>query len=221
MEKLLGLLVHTATARRVRKHTVLLCQGEVPEEVFIVRSGCVKVYRRSGSGEEQIAGFKTTGDIFPECWAFGHTANTMYYYETVEDSEIVTVEKSQFLVLLDDNPTIKMQMFDYMVKNYTGLMVQVSALEQSHAVDKLLMMLYYLMIRHSYEKKPGEFWLSMKLRHATLAGLTGLTRETVSTELGKLKKKGVVAYSMRRFVIYKNPLRDMIGDSAFSEIELS
>ncbi len=220
MDKILALLSHTAIAHHVRKHTVLLCQGEVPQEVHIVRSGCVKVYRLNSSGDEHIAGFKTAGDIFPECWAFGHTANTMYYYETTEDTEIATVLREDFMEMLDKNPDVRTKLFDYMVKNYTGLMVQVSALEQSHAVDKLLMMLYYLMIRHSVEKKPGEFWLSMKLRHATLAGLTGLTRETVSTELGKLKKKGVVHYSLRRFVIHRQALREMIGEAAFAEIQL-
>ncbi len=219
MEIILDLLPGKVVSRRVRKRTVLLCPGEVPQDVHIVRSGCIKVYRLGSSGEEQIAGFKTAGDIFPECWAFGQSSTIMYYYETAEDCTVVTVRKKDFEKVLKNHPAVKARMFDYMVKNYTGMLVQVSALKQSHAVDKLLMMLYYLMIRHGVEKKPGEFWVSMKLRHTTLAGLTGLTRETVSTELGKLKKKGVVHYTMRRFIIYRHALRDTIGEAAFSEIQ--
>lgn len=221
MEEIVKLLPHAATRRRVHKRVILLCPGDIPQQVYMVRSGCVKVYRLGNAGEEQVAGFKSAGDIFPECWVFGHTSNTMYYYETIEDCELITIAKESFLDALNKEPQLKAKFFDYMVKNYTGLMVQVSALEQSHAVDKLLMMLYYLMIRHGIEKKPGEYWIKMKLRHATLAGLTGLTRETVTNELGKMKKKGIVNYSMRRFVIYRRALRENIGEDAFSEIQFS
>lgn len=221
MEEVMKFLPQTTARRRVRKRSILLCPGDVPRQVFMVRSGCIKVYRIGNTGEEQVAGFKTVGDMFPECWAFGHTSNTMYYYEAVEDSDVMMVDKDVFLRMLKAQPELKARLFDYMVRNYTGLMVQVSALEQSLAVDKLLMMLYYLMIRHGVEKKPDVFWLNMKLRHATLAGLTGLTRETVTAELGRLKKKGVVNYTFRRFVIYRLKLRDMIGVDAFAEIQLS
>lgn len=221
MKKVVELLSPASMRRRVRKRTILLYPGDVPRQVYMVRSGCIKVYRLGNAGEEQIAGFKTAGDLFPECWAFGHTSNTMYFYEAIEDSEVATVERETFLEMLEKRPDLKARSFDYMVKNYTGLMLQISALEQSHAADKLLMMLYYLMVRHGVEKKPGEFWIKMKLQHATLAGLTGLTRETVTAALGKLKKAGVVHYSMRRFVIYKDALREKIGEDTFSEIQSS
>jgi CRP-like cAMP-binding protein len=100
-------------------------------------------------------------------------------------------------------------------------MIQISALEQSYAVDKILMILYYMMVRHSIERKPGEFWVLMKLRQSTIAGLTGLTRETVTTEMGKLKRQGVVKYDMKSFVIYKNALKDKLGEEAFLEIQFS
>lgn len=187
----------------------------------MIRSGCVKAYRLGNAGEEQVAAFKTAGDIFPECWAFDSTSNTMYYYETVDDSEIVTVDKESFLDLLAKRPDLKAKAFDYMVKNHVGLMVHITALEQSLAADKLLMILYYLMVRYGVEKKAGEFWIKMKLRHATLAGLTGLTRETITSELGKLKKKRIVRYSLRHFIIYRSALKDRMGEDVFSEFQFN
>lgn len=220
MDDIAELLPNATTRRRMQKRAILLCPGDVPRQIYMVRSGCVKVYRLGSEGEEQIAGFKAAGDIFPECWAFGHTSNTMYYYEVIEEGELVSIEREAFSGLLDTQPDIKRELFDYMVKNYTGLMVQVSALEQSHASGKLIMILYYLMVRHSIETKQGEFLVKMKLRHSTLAGMTGLTRETITVELGRLRKLGVVKYTLKRFMIYQAALKKLIGDDAFSEIQI-
>ena len=215
------LLSGRATTRRIHKNTILLCQGDTPHHVSIVKSGCVKVYRVGPNGDEQIAGFKTAGDIFPECWVFGHSSNTMYYYESTEESDILTVSREAFLELLEKHPAQKDKYFNYMIKSYTGLMIQISALEQSYAVDKILMILYYMMVRHSVERAPGEFWVLMKLRQSTIAGLTGLTRETVTTEMGKLKRQGVVKYDMKNFIIYKDALKHKLGEEAFLEIQFS
>ena len=221
MKEILELLPHAVTRRRVKKRVILLCPGDIPQQVYIVRSGCVKMYRLGDSGEEQVAGFKAPGDIFPVSWAFNNTSNTMHYFETLEDSVLLTVDRTEFLSLLAKQADFKTKAFDYLVKNHVGLMTHITALQQTLAADKLLMMLYYLMVRHSIEKTSGEFWVKMKLRHATLAGLTGLTRETITTELGKLKKKHVVRYTMRHFIIYRDQLKDAIGEDVFEEIQFS
>ena len=143
----------------------------------------------------------------------------MYCYESIEDSEIMTVDRDSFLDILKKHPSQKEGYFDYMVKNYTGVMIQLSALEQSYAVDKILMILYYMMVRHGVEKDSGEFWILMKMSQSTIAGLTGLTRETVTSEMGKLKRQGIVRYDTKNFVIYKEALKDRLGEETFLEVQ--
>lgn len=219
VKDIMEILSDVATTKQIRKNSIMLCQGDTPHHVSLVRSGCVRVYRISTNGNEHIAGFKTAGDIFPECWVFGHSTNTMYCYETTEDSEILAINRDAFLDVLDRYPDQKDKCFNYMVKNYTGLMIHLSALGQSYAIDKILMILYYMMVRHGVERKPGEFWVLMKLRQSTIAGLTGLTRETVTAEMGKLKRQGIVNYDLGNFIIYRDALRDRLGEEAFLEIQ--
>ena len=220
MDSIVTLLSVVATSKRIHKNTLLLCQGDIPHCVYFVQSGCIKAYRTNASGDEQVAGFKTAGDIFPEHWVFGQSSHTMYSYEAVEDSDVLTIERDVFHDMLDQHPDEKQKYFDYMVKAYTGLMIQVSALEQSYAVDKILMILYYFMVRYGHEEKPGEYWLSMKLSQSTIAGFTGLTRETVTAEMVKLKKQNVVYYDAKKFIIYKEMLKSKIGSDTFTEIQV-
>ncbi len=214
-------LPNATTKRTVRKRAILIYQGEVPRQVYMVHSGTFKAYRLGSFGEEQIVSFKTPGDIFPETWVFGKTSSALYYYEAMSDAEVLTIERSVFLNLLDSKPELKDQMMDYMVTNYTGLLMQISALEQSRAAEKLILMVYYLMFRYGKEKKPGEYILNLNLTHTTLASLMGLTRETTTTELGRLKRKGIIAYDTKSFTVYRDVLEKKLGDDSFADIKLS
>lgn len=218
MERIAELLPNATTRHIVPKHAILLYQGEVPRQAFIISKGSFRVYRIGSSNDEQIAGFKMSGDMFPECWVYGKTSCTMYYYEALEDSEVYTVEREVFLDLLEKHPDLRHELFDRMVENYTGLMLQVAALEQTHASDKLLLTLYYLLFRYGIKIAPDEYRIGVHITHVLLAGLTGLSRETVSKELGRLKRKSIVRYDQKEFVIYKEPLRNKINDESLSEI---
>jgi len=213
-------LPHATTRRTVKKRAILIYQGEIPRQAYIVLSGTFKVYRLSSFGEEQIVGFKTPGDIFPETWVFGKTSSTLYYYEAMSDAEVLTVERPVLLDYIDKHPDVKDQLFDYMVTGYTGLLMQISALEQSRAAEKLLLIIYYLMFRYGQEKRPGEYALKLHLTHTTLASLMGLTRETTTTELGRLKRRKIVDYDTKSFTVYRPALEKKLGDDSFADIKL-
>ncbi len=220
MEEIVTLLPTQTTQRVIKKRTILIYQGEVPRQAYIVKSGAFKAYHLNKMGEEQITGFRTADDVFPETWLFGKTSSALYYYEALEDSVVYSVEKSTFLELVDTHVEIQKKMLDYFVGNYTSLLMQINALEQSRAAEKLLLMLYYLRFRYGKEVKPGEYHLGISLTHTTLAGLLGLTRETTTIELGRLKRKNIINYNGREFVIFQNNLESKLAFEGFDDIQL-
>lgn len=220
MESISELLPTQSTRRSVKKRSILIYQGEVPRQAYIVLSGVFKAYRLGNFGEEQIVGFRTKGDMFPETWIFGKTSSALYYYEALEDSEVLTVEKPVLLDLIESNPDLKQHVFDYVINSYTGLLMQITSLEQSRAAEKLLLMMYYLMFRYGKETSPGVYNVNLRLTHTTLGSLMGLTRETTTMELGRLKRHKIVTYDSKGFVIYRRELERRLGDESFSSIRL-
>lgn len=220
MESISELLPTQSTRRSVKKRSILIYQGEIPRQAYIVLSGVFKAYRLGNFGEEQIVGFKTKGDMFPDTWIFNKTSSALYYYEALEDSEVLTVEKPVLIHVIEENPEIKEKVFDYVVNSYTGLMMQITALEQSRAAEKLLLMMYYLMFRYGKETTSGVYHVDLRLTHTTLGSLMGLTRETTTMELGRLKRKNIVSYNSKGFTIYRRELEKRIGDESFSSIRL-
>ncbi|USN96671.1 MAG: Crp/Fnr family transcriptional regulator [Candidatus Nomurabacteria bacterium] len=220
MESIADLLPTQSTRRAVKKRSILIYQGEVPRQVYIVLSGVFKVYRLGNFGEEQIAGFRTKGDVFPASWLFGKTSSTLFYYEAMEDSEVLTVEKPVLLDLMEKNPEVKQYMFDYFATGYTGLIMQVTALEQSRAAEKLLLMMYYLMFRYGKQTAPGVYRVNLRLTHTTLGSLMGLTRETTTVELGRLKRKKIIDYDSKGYTINRAELERRLGDESFRGLRL-
>lgn len=220
MENIAELLPTQSTRRTVKKRSILIYQGEIPRQAYIVLSGVFKAYRLGNFGEEQIVGFKTKGDMFPDTWIFGKTSSALYYYEALEDSEVLTVEKPVLMNVIEENPEIKQTVFDYVVNGYTGLLMQITALEQSRAAEKLLLMMYYLMFRYGKEISPGVYHVDLRLTHTTLGSLMGLTRETTTMELGRLKRKNIVQYSSKGFTIYRRELEKRLGDESFASLKL-
>ena len=220
MEDIAKLIPTKSTRRSIKKRSILIYQGEIPRQAYIVLSGVFKAYRLGNYGEEQVVGFRTKGDVFPETWLFGKTSSALYYYEALEDSEVLTVEKPVLLALIEEHADIKERVFDYLATGYTGLLMQITALEQSRAAEKLLLMMYYLMFRYGKQTTAGVYRVDLRLTHTTLGSLMGLTRETTTMELGKLKRKKVINYDTKGFVIYRNELERRLGDESFSSIRL-
>lgn len=220
MEDIAKLLPTKSTKRSIKKRSILIYQGEIPRQAYIVLSGVFKVYRLGNFGEEQVVGFRTKGDLFPETWIFGKTSSALYYYEALEDSEVLTVEKPVLLGVIENNPEIKEHIFDYIISGYTGHLMQISALEQSRAAEKLLLMMYYLMFRYGNQISAGIYRVDLRLTHTTLGSLMGLTRETTTMELGRLKRKKIISYDSHGFTIYRHELERRLGDESFSSIRL-
>lgn len=220
MEDIAKLLPKQSTRRAIKKRSILIYQGEIPRQAYIVLSGTFKAYRLGNFGEEQIVEFRTKGDMFPETWIFNQTSSALYYYEALDDAEVLTVEKPVLLELIDSHPDLKERIFDYMVSGYTGLLMQITALEQSRAAEKLLLMVYYLMFRYGKQTSPGVYQVSLRLTHTTLGSLMGLTRETTTTEMGRLKRKNIINYDSKGFTIYRHELERQLGDESFAGIRL-
>jgi CRP/FNR family transcriptional regulator, cyclic AMP receptor protein len=218
VEELVKVLSPHATKRAFRKGTVMLYQGEAPRMAYVIKSGVVKVYTINNAGEEQIVMFLSDTDIFPGPWLFGKSSTTMYYYETSTNCEILTVPRD----ILHEHlakPSIAPKILDYFVTNYTSILMRVTALEQSRARDKIILTLYYLLFRYGKQTKPGKFTINLALTHNVIASLVGLTRETTTTELSKLKKQKVVQYSHHTYTIDKPLLERMLGEDSFTDLQ--
>jgi CRP-like cAMP-binding protein len=207
-----------ATVRSFKKRSILLYQGEAPRMAYVLKSGVVKLYTINNAGEEQIAAFHAKDDIFPSSWIFGKSSTTLYYFEALTDCEVLTLPREELYKVLVSSPELLNTTLDYFVTNYTGMMMRVTALEQSRAREKIMFTLYYLLFRYGRPTKSGRYIIELGLTHSIIASLVGLTRETTTTELSKLKRQKVVDYNLHNYIVNKQKLERMLGEDSFQDI---
>lgn len=211
----------TGTTRAVPKGTILYYQGEVPQSAALIKKGVVKVYNLSPDGEEQLATFQVAGEFFPSTWLFRQTSSTVYFYEAFTDCEICSLPRPELINVINKDAANLDYFLETFVKNYTGMLLRVTALQQAKANAKIAYTLFYLCQRYGREVSGNVYKINIQLTHQQFASLVGLTRETTATEMKKLEKQGIVRYNNQVYKVDKARLLAYMGDETFTGVSLT
>ncbi len=220
MNILVDTLRNTSQIRLFKKGSAILFQGEIPRKAFIIRDGVVRAYTVKTSGEESTIALFTKDDVFPLSWLFEANSNSLFYYEAVTDVRVIGVAKDDFNKALTNDPKQLSEMLRYVSRQYTSMLVRITGLSQSRAIEKISFTFYYLLFRYGIESSAGMHQIDLKLNHLMIANLTGLTRESTTTNLKVLKEKGIITYTRSSFSVNKRKLENFIGEDGFRELNL-
>lgn len=215
MSELQSIIQQYGVPRLVKKGAILLYQSEIPRRALVVKRGLVRAYAITGTGEERAIALHNGGDILPLSWIFGETSTSLFYYDTLTDSEIIAVPKSELLGAVAKNPDAMSEVLALTMNEYTSLLLRITALEQSSAAEKIALTLYYLLFRHGEEVEPNVYAIRIKMTQSMIASLVGLTRESTAVNLKLLKKKGIVSYGNFSYTVNKTHLERFVGEDSF------
>lgn len=222
MIKHLRPLIDNNFGRRFNPGSTILYQGEIPRSACVIARGIVKVYSISANGDEQIVMYHIEGEFFPSSWIFDKAPSTLFFYETVTECEIVYVDRNEFIEFLLKTKSRTRALLDYFTTNYAASMIRVNGLEQPKARDKLIYTLYFLCERYDTTKPKIKFVkIPIALTHQNLGSLVGLTRETTTMEMNKLKKEGIVSYKQQYYTVNMVRLLDAINEDSFRHISIA
>jgi CRP/FNR family transcriptional regulator, anaerobic regulatory protein len=198
--------------RKVSKGQIILQQNDVPQHVYAIRSGVVKVSNITSNGAEESLSFKITNDILPVCWAFSQTTRSLFYYQAYTDCELYVVKKDDFTKQIATDHEFTQAVLARQVHAYVGNQLQVDALSKSRASTKLLYTFRYLCLSYGQEIKQGYAKILIPMTQQEFANFTGLARETVTLELTKLKDKKVVVSRAKYYTVNTDKLNGLIDD---------
>lgn len=215
MNELQTTISQLGSIRIVKKGNILLYQSEVPRHALVIKKGLVRAYAITGGGEERTIALHDDGDVIPLSWVFGEASSSLFYYDALTDSEIITVPKSSLVEAMNQNPKIMSDVLKLTMNEYTSLLLHITALEQSSAAEKIALTLYYLLFRHGEEVAPDTYTIHIKMTQSMIASLVGLTRESTAVNLKLLKKKKIVSYKNFTYTVNKSQLEKFVGEDSF------
>lgn len=184
---------------RYRKKDIILHPDTSPNSIFFIKSGYIRAYRISESGEELTLIILKTGDLFPITAGIQDLQNN-YYVEAITSVEIVKASKDDFSEFLKTNPDVLYELTNDILSRFGTLLTRMEYLIVSHAYEKVASTL--LICAQNFGEQRGlDVVLKLPLTHKDIANLAGITRETTCLEMKKLEKKGLIGRLGRLFVV--------------------
>ena len=176
---------------RYNKGALLYTPGDPLRKTMMIRSGLVKIFDTDSYGNEHTVSIFGPNNIIPLVWLIQRRQDVNFFYQAISDTEVYAVDTKNILAFIREQPDILMFLLSTLTKAYLNQDARIFSLQRANTRERLDFVLYYLAqrlgsISGSIAKLPG------LLTHAELANLMGVTRESVSRELGRATASGLL-----------------------------
>lgn len=185
--------------RTCHKEQVILVEEEVGQTLFILLRGTVKVTRTSDEGREVIITIIKSGDFFGELSVLdgkGRSATII----AMEDAELLTLRRNEFLLLLERYPQIAIEMLKVLADRIRRNDIIIENLTLQNAVGRVGATLIHVAEQTGYMR--GESMIVPKLPvQQDLANMAGTARETISRVMALFESKQQIERDGHRVII--------------------
>jgi CRP/FNR family transcriptional regulator len=182
-------IVHLFTERKYPKGATIFGRGDTGEALYIVKEGLVKLASHSGQGTETILHLLPPGAIFGEILLSEERRAFTALAET--DSLVSVLPKHSLVHLLSTVPAFSMNFIRLLSQRLAKVEMEFAGFGHTWSYHRLAKVLLKLGAEHGV-KTPKGILLTLRLTHEELANLIGTTRETVTTQLGRFRRMGLI-----------------------------
>lgn len=193
-DQLLDLSRHS-TRRRVAPGREVVGQGEMTDSYANIISGVVKLSKVLADGRQQIVGLQFAPDFMGRPF----TRESALTAEAAIDTDICSFPRNVIERLVAEAPGLEHRLHEQALKELDEARDWMLTLGRKTAQEKVASFLYIIATHIDPENGPAtEF--DLPLSRADIADYLGLTIETVSRQITKLRKDNVIRIESSRRV---------------------
>jgi len=171
--------------RRLSRGEVLYWQDDPAERVFAVVSGWLRQHHLTAEGQHAGARLVPPGSVVGlEALRGGRYGATV---DVLRAAEVCTLPRARVTAWLADHPDDALGLISATAEDLTRLQGQVARNHALPAEDRVRAMIEELAARG----RPGE-WFELPTTREELGELLGLTLETVSRMIQRLRRAGII-----------------------------
>lgn len=204
---------HAAAPARSRQHRTTTTSFARGQEIFgpgtgqglvyIVRSGCIRLYKTLPDGRSINLGLLGPNTVFAQEDSYDGLS-TGATAEALVDSTVSAVESSDLAAIIAESPELASAMVHGMTRRLTELQTLAEHLLVRDTSVRLATTLLTLAKGFGRPTADGMTAITLPLTHQSLANMIGSNRVTVTRKLLELQEKGLVR-SLGRNAIAVDP----------------
>jgi CRP/FNR family transcriptional regulator len=173
-------------------HTIV-SEGAPADFVANVVSGIVKLTETLPDGRQQIVGLLFPSDFvgraFAKSWSFSA--------EAASDVELCRLNRKTFVAIIDRHPDLKQQLLLSTLDELDAarewmLLLGCKSAEEKVASFLMLLIRRSINARCGQETQPANPIFELPIRRADIADYLGMTVETVSRQISRMKADGII-----------------------------
>lgn len=184
--------------KKYKKRQIILKPGEEFPGIIFVKSGYVRVYTKYQEKQVTMQMFRPTL-YFSLIGAMTKQVNH-HYFEAITPVELWVAPKEEMLEYLEKEKEIKDDLIKTILSELVEMSVSMGEYITGNAGNKVAGIIKYLGEKFGKVKR-NKIWIKFKVSHRLVASLTGLTRETVTLQMLKLKKEKIIETKNGQMVI--------------------
>jgi CRP/FNR family transcriptional regulator len=186
-QKATSRVAEISSLRKLQPGEVMFAEGDEADAVYEVVRGMLKLYKLLPDGRRQVTGFLSAGNLV----GLAHENLYLYTAEAITAVLVCRYPRQRFDRLVEEVPGFARRLLAATSDELRAAQDQMVLLGRKAAEEKLASFLQLMGQRRGGGEDPDEVLLPMS--RADIADYLGLTIETVSRTLSKLKSDGVIA----------------------------
>lgn len=198
-EKEMDEIIEKIHLKKYKKSEILFWKGDLGDALYIIKKGKIKITELFENGREKILTIFTDGDFLGEM-AIIDGEKRSASAEAIEESEVYVLYKKDFLEILQSNFVITMEILQILSKRVRYLNKEIRILTFGDVYERFMELLIDLSNKYG-KKENNRIVININLTHMELANMIGVTRETVTRIIGKLKKENIIAIENKKIII--------------------
>lgn len=185
-----------ASRLELKPRDQLFQAGDRSNDVFIVAGGCMRLFQVSPSGKETIIWFSFPGEIFGIAELCSGGQRELYAVAN-EASVVYAIKCSDFSAFLGRHPEVAIKAIGILSARVRTLGHALVGLATDNVETRIARLLVRFAAVSSGSKccsehAAEELCVNVRLTHQDIANLIGASRQTVTSTLINLRKRGTV-----------------------------
>jgi CRP-like cAMP-binding protein len=188
--------------QKVGKGAMLFHEGKIPQSVYFVITGKLKLYTTDQQGREQIVHLASSNDIMGYRAVLGGDSFSCSC-SALEDSVVISVPKDAFLNVLDADAEFSFAVVRLLTQELRDAEHHLAGLARKSVRARIAEVLLILADKFGYEAD-GET-INVSLSREEIAGLVGTATETAIRLLHSLRDDGLLATTGKKIRLIDKP----------------
>ncbi|HFD13464.1 MAG TPA: Crp/Fnr family transcriptional regulator [Crenotrichaceae bacterium] len=192
---------HFGITRTYKKKSIIFFQNDDSNSLYFIEQGQVKIQVLGKTGRTNLLRILGPGEYFGELGLLDEKPRSTTA-ETLVDSQITVISKTQFITCLTNNPILYSRLISVLTERIRHLTNELTNSRITNSYICFRTKLYEL----ATEQPDGTYILEQSLTQQDLGDFVGTARENINRFVKALKQGGYLTVSTRGKWIIEKPL---------------